>query len=184
MQTGFVPGQMVLVSTHINNESSVDVKKIMICLNLRATYTTDTPCMRTATEKLCLVKKYCGSVRHKTERDYAEVLRIPATAPTCEHLSKVVRVSYEISVTAIMNHLMTNPKTTIPITIGNVPLVLPANQSTAPPLSPDVMDSPSLDDVPTTSACAMQRAAGNDHSLLSEETEIDFELRKYSHLLL
>uniref|UniRef100_A0A1L8EHC8 Putative arrestin domain-containing protein 3 n=1 Tax=Haematobia irritans TaxID=7368 RepID=A0A1L8EHC8_HAEIR len=166
MQTGYVPGQMVLVSSHIKNHSSIDVKKILICLNLRATYTSDSPCMRTTGEKLCLIKKYCGSVPRHSERDYAEVIRVPATPPTCDHLSKVVRISYEICVVAVMNHLMHNPKSVIPITVGNVPLVMPS----APVVTPR------MDDVPTTSACAMQRAEGNDHSLLSEETEVEFEL--------
>ncbi|XP_013118292.2 arrestin domain-containing protein 17 [Stomoxys calcitrans] len=165
-QTGYVPGQMILVSSHVKNDTSVDVKKIFICLNLRATYTSDTPCMRTSDEKLCLVKKYCGSVPRHSERDYAEVIRVPATPPTCEHLSKVVRISYEICVVAVMNHLMHNPKSVIPITIGNVPLLMPS----AP------VETPSIDDVPTTSACAMQRAENIDHSMLSEETEVDFEL--------
>uniref|UniRef100_T1P880 Arrestin (Or S-antigen) n=1 Tax=Musca domestica TaxID=7370 RepID=T1P880_MUSDO len=166
MQTGYVPGQMILVSSHIKNNTSTDVKKLMICLNLRATYVSDTPCMRTSSEKLCLVKKYCGTVPRHSERDYAEVIRVPATPPTCDHLSKVVRISYEVCVVAIMNHLMRNPKSVIPITIGNVPLITPS----AP------VAQPSIDDVPTTSACAMQRADGNDHSLLSEETEVEFEM--------
>lgn len=166
MQTGYVPGQMILVSSHINNETSADVKKILITLNLRATYTSDTPCMTTSSEKLCLVKKYCGPVQRNTSRDYAEVIRVPATPPTCDHLSKIVRVSYEICVEAIMNHLMRNPKITIPITIGNVPLVT----------SNGAIAAPAIDDVPTTSSCAMQRAGGDDHNMLSEETEVDFDM--------
>ncbi|KAM7361984.1 arrestin domain-containing protein 17 [Cochliomyia hominivorax] len=166
-QTGYVPGQMILVSSHVNNESSADVKKLLITLNLRATYISDTPCMRTVYEKLCLVKKYCGPVARHSTRDFAEIIRVPATPPTCDHLSKVVRLSYEICVKAIMNHLMQNPKTVIPITIGNIPLVAPANENDAPP---------QIDDVPTTSACAMLRAEGDDHNLLSEETVVDYEL--------
>ncbi|TMW45822.1 hypothetical protein DOY81_009103 [Sarcophaga bullata] len=165
-QTGYVPGQMILVSAHVNNASTTDVKKLLITLILRATYISDTPCMRTASEKLCLVKKFCGPVARQTSRDFAEVIRVPATPPSCEHLSKVVRLSYEICVTAIMNPFMSNPKTVIPITIGNIPLM--ANDLEA--------DAPSADDVPTTSSCAMQRVEGDDHNLLSEETEIEYEL--------
>ncbi|XP_023292038.2 arrestin domain-containing protein 17 [Lucilia cuprina] len=165
-QTGYVPGQMILVSTHVNNESSADVRKLLITLNLRATYISDTPCMRTISEKLCLVKKYCGPVARHTAKDFAEIIRVPATPPSCDHLSKVVRLSYEICVKAIMNHFMRDPKTIIPITIGNIPLVTPNSDA----------EPPSIDDVPTTSACAMQRAEGDDHNLLSEETEVDYEL--------
>lgn len=172
MQTGYVPGQMILVSSRIRNNASVDVKKLLITLNLRATYTSDSPCMRTVSEKLVLVKKYCGTVPRHSERDYAEVIRVPATPPTCDHLSKVVRISYEICVVAIMSHFMRNPKAVIPITIGNVPLITP----TAPTAEL------SADDVPTTSSCAMQRANGIDHSLLSEETEVDMELRKFNQV--
>lgn len=168
-QTGYVPGQMILVSSHVKNDSTTDVKKLLITLNLRATYMSDTPCMRTVSEKLCLVKKFCGPVARQTNRDFAEVIRVPATPPSCDHLSKVVRLSYEICVTAVMNPFMSNPKTVIPITIGNVPLM--ANDLE--------IDAPPADDVPTTSSCAMQRAAGDDHNLLSEETEIEYELRKY-----
>ena len=173
-QTGYVPGQMILVSAHVNNKSTTDVKKLLITLILRATYISDTPCMRTVSEKLCLVKKFCGPVARQTNRDFAEVIRVPATPPSCEHLSKVVRLSYEICVTAIMNPFMSNPKAVIPITIGNIPLM--SNDLEA--------DAPSADDVPTTSSCAMQRAEGDDHNLLSEETEIEYELREFLFLFL
>lgn len=165
MQTGYVPGQMILVSSHINNETGADVKKLLITLNLVATYITDTPCMSTTSEKLCLVKKYCGPVSRHTSRDYAEVIRVPATPPTCDHLSKIVRISYEICVEAIMNHFMRNPKATVPVTVGNIPLVTPS----APQASP-------TDDVPTTSSHAMQLAGEDDHDILDEETEDDFQM--------
>ncbi|CAD6995997.1 unnamed protein product [Ceratitis capitata] len=121
-QTGYVPGQYVLISADVDNKSSADCKKIIITLNLRATYTSFTPALHTVSEKICLVKKICGPVQRNTRKAFAETIRIPATAPTCEHISKVLRVSYELCVTAVMSTLMSNPKTVIPITIGNVPL--------------------------------------------------------------
>lgn len=164
-QSGYVPGQMMLVSAHVNNQSGFDCQKLGIFLNLRATYTSHTPMLRTVSEKISLVKKYCGPVLRYQSKDYAETLRIPATPPTCEHLSKVVRVSYEVCVVVMMSHFMVNPKAVIPITIGNVPLTFMGGSAL-----------PRADDVPTTSTCAMQLAQGNDHNLLSEEIETDTEL--------
>lgn len=121
-QTGYVPGQFVLISADVDNKSAADCKKLIIMLNLRATYNSDTPALHTVSEKICLVKKVCGHVPRHTRKSFAETIRIPATAPTCEHISKIIRVSYELCVMAVMSTLMRNPKTTIPITIGNVPL--------------------------------------------------------------
>ncbi|XP_067638791.1 arrestin domain-containing protein 17 [Eurosta solidaginis] len=121
-QAGYVPGQYVLVSVNINNQSSVDCKRLIIMLNLRATYTSDTP-VHTVSEKICLGKKIGGHVPKYTRKSFTETVRIPATAPTCEHISRVVRISYELCVVAAMNSLMRNPKVLLPITVGNVPLL-------------------------------------------------------------
>nr|XP_014098602.2 arrestin domain-containing protein 17 [Bactrocera oleae] len=121
-QTGYVPGQFVLISADVDNKSAADCKKLIIMLNLRATYNSETPALHSVSEKICLVKKVCGPVPRQSHKSFAETIRIPATAPTCEHISKIVRVSYELCVMAVMSTIMRNPKTTIPITIGNVPL--------------------------------------------------------------
>ncbi|XP_011209310.2 arrestin domain-containing protein 17 [Bactrocera dorsalis] len=123
-QTGYVPGQFVLISADVDNKSTADCKKLIIMLNLRATYNSETPALHTVSEKICLVKKVCGPAPRQTRKSFAETIRIPATAPTCEHISKNVRVSYELCVMAVMSPLMRNPRTTIPITIGNVPLAI------------------------------------------------------------
>ncbi|XP_037949211.1 arrestin domain-containing protein 17-like [Teleopsis dalmanni] len=162
MQTGYVPGQMILVCAKVNNESQVDCKKLLIALNLRATYVSDTPSIRSTSETICLIKKYCGAVPRNLKRTFTETIRVPATPPTCEHLSKVVKVSYEICVVAVMNHFMYNPKTIIPITIGNIPLTNAVN----------VLN---VDDIPTTSSCAMQIAEGRSHEMLNGNIDIATE---------
>ncbi|XP_036329503.1 arrestin domain-containing protein 5 isoform X2 [Rhagoletis pomonella] len=144
-QTGYVPGQYVLVSADVDNQSSVDCKKLIITLNLRATYTSDTPALRTVSEKICLAKKVCGHVPRYMRKAFAETIRVPATAPTCEHISKVVRVSYELCVQAMMSSVMRNPKTVIPITIGNVPLTTADEEEW-------LEEEGGGEDVPTTSA--------------------------------
>ncbi|KAI8044582.1 arrestin domain-containing protein 17 [Drosophila gunungcola] len=182
-QQGYVPGQFLLVHAQVRNESSADCRKLLIMLHLRATYTADQPSLRTTSEKIMLVKRECGPVAHHGQRTYTESLRIPATAPTCEHLSKVVRVSYEVRVVAVMNWLMANPRVIIPITIGNVPLAtaasgpdfLPANAYAAE------IGSPLPSDLPCTSTRAMELAqmsssgVSNSGYEISEDLE-DFEL--------
>lgn len=169
-QQGYVPGQFMLIHAEVRNDSNVDCRKLMIMLFLRATYTADNPALRTASEKILLAKREGGSVSHQSIKSYSESLRIPATAPTCEHLSKVVRVSYEVRIVAVMNWLMANPKVVIPITIGNVPLVTVGSAA-----SPVCAPSPS--DLPCTSARALQLAAGINNGAYEQTEELeDYEL--------
>lgn len=169
-QQGYVPGQFMLIHADVRNDSSVDCKKLLIMLFLRATYTADTPALRTVSEKILLAKREGGSVMHHGMKSYTESLRIPATAPTCEHLSKVVRVSYEVRIVAVMNWLMANPKVVIPITIGNVPLV-----TVGPAASPVCAPSPS--ELPSTSARAIELAAGINNGAYEQTEELeDYEL--------
>lgn len=169
-QQGYVPGQFMLIHADVRNDSSVDCKKLLIMLFLRATYTADTPALRTVSEKILLAKREGGSVMHHGMKSYTESLRIPATAPTCEHLSKVVRVSYEVRIVAVMNWLMANPKVVIPITIGNVPLV-----TVGPAASPVCAPSPS--ELPCTSARAIELAAGINNGAFEQTEELeDYEL--------
>lgn len=157
-QTGYVPGQFVLISVDVDNKSSAYCKKLLIMLNLRATYNSDMPALHSASEKICIVKKVCGHVPQQTRKTFAETIRIPATAPTCEHISKNVRVSYELCVVAVMNTIMRNPKTTIPITIGNVPL------TTSNMVEEEWLEERELENVqPTTS-----RAVSRENSLENE----------------
>lgn len=164
-QQGYVPGQFMLIHADVRNDSSVDCRKLLIMLFLRATYTADNPALRTVSEKILLAKREGGSVARHSLKSYTESLRIPATAPTCEHLSKVVRVSYEVRIVAVMNWLMVNPKVVIPITIGNVPLVTVA--SAASPIC-----APSPSELPSTSARALEMAAGFNNGAY-EQTELE-----------
>ncbi|XP_054741379.1 arrestin domain-containing protein 17 [Anastrepha obliqua] len=174
-QTGYVPGQFVLVSADVNNQSSVDCKKLIITLNLRATYNSDTPGLHSVSEKICLAKKICGHVPRCSRKAFAETIRVPATAPTCEHVSKVVRVSYELCVEAAMSSIMRNPKTVIPLTIGNVPL------TTSDMIEDQWLEESEEEEAPTTSSAAAlsatdlengNRAAGG----VSEEEMSDGEM--------
>ncbi|KAH8304954.1 hypothetical protein KR018_011662 [Drosophila ironensis] len=188
-QQGYVPGQFMLVHAQVRNDSSSDCRKLVIMLHLRATYTADTPSLRTCSEKIMLVKRECGPVPRHGQRSYTETLRIPATAPTCEHLSKVVRVSYEVRVVALMNWLMSNPRVVVPVTIGNVPLTTAVGGPDFLPVNASSMNiANSLPaDLPCTSMRAMELAqmghlaAGegvgitNSGYELSEDLE-DFEL--------
>ncbi|KAH8311732.1 hypothetical protein KR044_007717 [Drosophila immigrans] len=169
-QQGYVPGQFMLIHADVRNDSSVDCSKLMIMLYLRATYTADTPALRTVSEKILLAKRESGPVVHQCQKSYTESFRIPATAPTCEHLSKVVRVSYEVRIVAVMNWLMANPKVVIPITIGNVPLV-----TVGPAATP--VCAPLPHELPSTSARAMELAAGVHNGGYEQTEELeDYEL--------
>ncbi|XP_055851496.1 arrestin domain-containing protein 2-like [Episyrphus balteatus] len=170
-QTGYVPGQMILVNGEVNNQSNCDAKKINVFFNLIATYTSDCPRTNTKVEKICLVKKESSPVARKSRRNFTEIIRVPATAPSCEHLSRVVRISYEITVVAVMNGLIRNAKAVIPITIGNVPLhtgSIPAPRSA---------------DVPSTSASAMALSGGCQENTVSEPFEPDLPPPSYEEAM-
>ncbi|XP_055848587.1 arrestin domain-containing protein 17-like [Episyrphus balteatus] len=131
-QTGYVPGEDIVATITVTNESTVPVIDLKISFVMLVTIFSDHPKMNSRMDQMKLVKIKGGVVNTKTTRTITQLIRVPATPPTCYNLCRLIKISYELEVEAKLKRLHQNPIVTIPITIGNVPIVAVINQQPLP----------------------------------------------------
>lgn len=124
-QTGYVAGEVIDFAIKVANHSNIMVRHVRLDLNLVALYS-EIRRKEEWTEKIPIAKKEFGPF----EADDFEVkdkVRIPATPSTSEEHSKIIKITYEVEVTASYNGAHKSSSVSIPITIGNVPFIANLN---------------------------------------------------------
>ncbi|XP_055904804.1 arrestin domain-containing protein 17-like isoform X2 [Eupeodes corollae] len=134
-QTGFVPGQDIIATVTVTNESTLKVIDLKISFVMLVTLFSQQPKMNSHLERFNLAKIKGGSVNSKTSRTLSHLIRVPATPPTCFNSCRLIKISYELEVEAKLQKIHHNPLITIPITIGNVPMVDVVNYQPLPSLN-------------------------------------------------
>lgn len=121
-QSGYVPGQSVIVSVNILNRSNVPIDDIRYYLRRIVQYHSQTPAMKTKEETVNIQQHRTGGMPRNDDGRYKVALLIPAVPPTNISLCKVVHITYDVKVEAKVSKMHANPSILIPITIGTVPL--------------------------------------------------------------
>ncbi|XP_055848588.1 arrestin domain-containing protein 17-like [Episyrphus balteatus] len=120
-KTSYVPGEFIEFKTKFVNNSSTKVEQLYVTLNLVALYSVRHR-INTKTEKIHIAKKKYGAF----DKDIFEVkenFQVPPTPPTCIGLCPIIKISYEVAVTAKVKGAHLNPIVVIPVIIGNIPYV-------------------------------------------------------------
>lgn len=150
--SGYVAGQHIDVSIHLNNESRIDVEDVRISLKKIILYNSQTPSMKTKEEILSEAEIRSGGVQKRNKGQFNQRILIPPVPPSNLNYCRVLNVSYEIHVTAKISGLHKSPTIKLPITIGTVPLNVPmpqvvyANHATAPSHTPSPTNQYSFQD--------------------------------------
>ncbi|XP_055532879.1 arrestin domain-containing protein 3-like [Wyeomyia smithii] len=118
--TGYVPGQLILVTADVMNKSKKDISEIKIKLRRQVKYFSQSPCERTKDVLYTLVKYQCCGVDRNRSASYERRLLIPPEPPS--RSTNIIKIEYFIEVTAHIQGLFASPRVKIPITIGTVPL--------------------------------------------------------------
>ncbi|XP_058456229.1 arrestin domain-containing protein 3-like isoform X1 [Malaya genurostris] len=118
--SGYVPGQLILVTVDVTNKSKKDIGEIKIKLRRQVKYVSQSPSERTKDVFSTLVKYQCCGVDRNKSAGYQRRLLIPPEPPS--RSTNIVRIEYFIEVIAKVPGLYTSPRVKIPITIGTVPL--------------------------------------------------------------
>ncbi|XP_055848590.1 arrestin domain-containing protein 3-like [Episyrphus balteatus] len=124
-QTGYVPGELVHFIVKVVNHSKIMVRQVRLVLNLVALYS-EIRRKETWTEKIPIVKKEFGPFE-TDDFEIKDTIRVPPTPITSEEHCKVIKITYEIEVTANYNGAHKSSNVSIPITIGNVPFIANLN---------------------------------------------------------
>lgn len=133
-QSGYVPGQKVIVTTELANMSNIPVEQMKFMLRKIISYHSQTPAMKTKVEKIVIQERRTGGVLTKDHGRFQVVLPIPPEPPTNTNLCKVIHITYEIKVEAKISRPHHSPSIKIPIIVGTIPL----NRNFPDPKAPQI----------------------------------------------
>lgn len=131
-QSGYVPGQKIIVSTEITNMSNIPVDRMKFMLRKIIAYHSQTPSTKTKQEIVVIQERRAGGVSKKDHGRFQVCLPIPPEPPTNTNLCKVIHITYEVKIEAKISGPHQSPYVLIPITIGTIPL----NRNTPDPKTP------------------------------------------------
>lgn len=120
-QSGYVPGQTIVVSATVANNSSVSISAIKFTLCNTITYISSRP--RNKKRRVTVLSKHKepGLAPRSTDQ-FQAALSVPPVAPSNQGISKVINIEYWIKVEAKAAGPHFSPSVIIPITIGTIPL--------------------------------------------------------------
>ncbi|XP_055375336.1 arrestin domain-containing protein 3-like [Condylostylus longicornis] len=136
-QSGYVSGQNIPITVNLYNESGRPVQHIGISLKKMIKYHSDYPTHKYKLQKITVKKIVIGSIQNSPKEALHADLLVPAVPPTCPtSICRIIQVYYEIRIKAFVSGLHTSPSLTIPIQIGNIPIIDYTNQSHGPISAP------------------------------------------------
>lgn len=121
-QTGYVPGQSIIIQAQVINLSGSNVEQMKFELRQHIDYHSQTPTRSTKEELRSILTKRSAGVQQNNEERYEINLPIPSLPPTNMNSCRIIFISYDIKIEAKLSGFTNNPFVEIPITIGNVPL--------------------------------------------------------------
>lgn len=136
-QSGYVPGQKIIVNTEITNMSNIPVDRMNFMIRKIIAYHSQTPSTKTKEEIVVIQERRAGGVPKKDHGRFQICLPIPPEPPTNTNLCKVIHITYEVKVEAKISGPHQSPYVRIPITVGTIPL----NRNTPDPKTPVIQTS-------------------------------------------
>lgn len=134
-QTGYVPGQTIVVSTAVVNDSNVSVKAMKYSLIKTVIYHSQTPAHKTKHEITVIEENRGLGVAKRSKETFQVALVVPPVPPSNESLSRIIHIQYELKIEATAVGAHQSPSLVIPIIIGTVPLTrIAAAESTVTPI--------------------------------------------------
>lgn len=121
-QTGYVPGQNIVIQAQVINLSGSTIDQMKFVLRQSIAYHSQTPTRATKEELRTIQQKRSTGVAQNNEERFEISLPIPSTPPTNVGACRIIFISYDIKVEAKVVGVNTNPFVLLPITIGNIPL--------------------------------------------------------------
>lgn len=121
-QSGYVPGQTIVISTEISNQSSIKVEEVKFGIRKIVHYHSQSPHTKTLEEIVDVCEQRVSGRDGKVLEQLKQDLVIPAVPPTIATLSRVININYEVKVEVKVRGAHINPIIRLPITIGTYPL--------------------------------------------------------------
>lgn len=122
-QSGFVPGQSIVISARIINNSNVIIDYMRFTLRKTIAYHSQTPSNKTKYEVETIQEQRTSGVGINTSIEKNVELVVPPVPPSNGGQCRIINVSYEVKVEAKTGGPHKSPFIVLPITIGTRPLL-------------------------------------------------------------
>lgn len=120
-QSGFVPGEKILVTVDYDNRSDIAIISTKISLKRTIRYKSQTPRPKTKLEIEKIVEVFVAGVDPSSSNVVERYLVLPPSMPNSnEQFCDVVQITYELKVEGETPAFSNNIELSLPITIGSV----------------------------------------------------------------
>ncbi|XP_058124043.1 arrestin domain-containing protein 17-like [Anopheles ziemanni] len=118
--TGYVPGQFILVTVDVSNQSGKCITEMKLKLRRQVQYRSKSPYEQEKSVYCTLAKYQCSGVDARGSAGYERRFLVPPEPPTRN--DTIIRIAYFVEVTARVVGMACSPSVRVPVTIGTVPL--------------------------------------------------------------
>lgn len=136
-QTGYVPGQHIVINSTVTNHSSIAIKYMCFSLQRIVQYKSQLPAANTKREVDIVRERIVRVIQHRGQlvrQNFDATIDIPPIPPSNTELcANVMEITYEVMVEARLDPPHRSPCVVIPVTIGTVPLRRNAQDSLQTP---------------------------------------------------
>lgn len=98
-RSGYVPGDVIELTMHVNNQSSVDVKCITVKLQRVDTFISQLPRVEQRQEFTVLEERITGKIAKRQDAKLEENILIGPGIPSDDSHCRVIQVKYELDIT-------------------------------------------------------------------------------------
>jgi Arrestin (or S-antigen), N-terminal domain/Arrestin (or S-antigen), C-terminal domain len=120
--SGYVPGQIIIITVDLNNRSSVSVYAIHISLRKTVVYHAEYPSHRKKKQTFNVTETKPTAVKFGSCTKFNKALEIPPVVPTNQTENKIIHQTYEVIVEARVSGCHSGVVIHLPVTFGTIPL--------------------------------------------------------------
>ncbi|XP_053691032.1 arrestin domain-containing protein 1-like [Sabethes cyaneus] len=123
-RSGYAPGEVIEMIMHVNNQSIVDIKTILVKLQRVDTYISQVPWVDQKMENTVLEERYTGKIGRRQNARFEENILIGSGTPTNDSLCRIIYTKYEIEIVVYPTRSRKRPTIRLPIVLGTVGLTV------------------------------------------------------------
>ncbi|KAK9754050.1 Arrestin (or S-antigen), N-terminal domain [Popillia japonica] len=148
-KTGYVCGERIPIIAEVDNASNYPITNITVKFQQFTSFYSQYPCRQVKTDVKVFERMKLGTVKARESKSWNKFLLIPPLPPSSLGFCSIIDSEYQLFLEVSAGSFHINLKTTLPITIGTIPVMAIEN-----PLRDDASAPPDYDTAMAISASA------------------------------
>ncbi|KAI4454693.1 arrestin domain containing protein [Holotrichia oblita] len=121
-KTGYVCGERIPIIAEIDNASSYDISSITVKFQQFTSFYSQHPCRQVKTDVKVFERMKLGTVKLHESKSWNQMLLIPPLPPSSLGFCSIIDSEYQLFLEVTVGGFHISLKTTLPITIGTIPV--------------------------------------------------------------